>query len=273
LISQVAHFAEVHDADHLARHNHKVAGVGIGVEKAIFQDFLDDHASRVHGYLAALVAGIFHRRHVVDLDTLDAFEHEYARGGVFPIYVRNVEERLSGEVGPEAIRVPPFQAIVQLVVQRVDKVVSHGHEVKHLPVRRPLGGWRERLQDFEVSRNGWLDVRPLHFDNHLAAIGQCGSMHLAQRSCSEWFGGDRCEDFLGRVSELLGDHVSDGLPGHGRHRILQLAQFGHVGRGQQIRASGENLAELHKSRSQFFQRLPEMHRRILLSHWRSRLPA
>ena len=91
-ISQGSHFAEVHDADHLTRHNHEVAGVDICVEKAIFQNFLDYHASSVYGHLVTIVAGLFHGRDIVDLDTADALEHEY-RGVVYSQYTRGTWRR------------------------------------------------------------------------------------------------------------------------------------------------------------------------------------
>lgn len=204
------------------------------MEIAVLQNFFENHVRGVDSHLTAIVTGFFQGRDVVDLDATDALEHEHARGGVFPIHMRHMKERLTGEVGPEAVRIPPFQAIVQLVVQRVGEIVGFGDEVMELPFGRALSGGCKRLQDFNVSRNRWLDVWLLHFDDHLGAIGQCGSVHLTQRGCSERFGVDRCKNLLWRASQFLSDYVSDVLPGHGRHCIMQFAELDYIGPEQQV---------------------------------------
>ncbi len=86
--------------------------MGVGVEEAVFQHFLDDQARGVEGDARAVEAGGVEGGQVVDLDAAQPLLHHQAAGGVLPVDARDAQVCLIGEVLAEAVGVAPFAAVV-----------------------------------------------------------------------------------------------------------------------------------------------------------------
>jgi hypothetical protein len=52
---QITDHAKIHCTDDFAGHHYKVAGVGVGVEEAVFQHLFDDDAGAMQGHPLALL--------------------------------------------------------------------------------------------------------------------------------------------------------------------------------------------------------------------------
>ncbi|MBK7908607.1 MAG: hypothetical protein IPJ78_18925 [Gemmatimonadetes bacterium] len=74
------------------------------------------------------------------------------------------------------------------------------------------------------------------------------AMHLAERGRGDGHGVDRREHLLRLHVVRRGDLRADGVPRDRRHLVGELAERREVGLGDEVRARGEDLRELHEGR-------------------------
>ena len=113
-VVQVTNRAEVYQADDVTGQDYQIPWVGIGMEVAVFQNFLDDKASGVHGDLVAIVAFVIQTLDVIGLDAGYSLLDEHAPGGIAPVNLWHIDEAFLSEIATETIGVAPFAAVVEL---------------------------------------------------------------------------------------------------------------------------------------------------------------
>ncbi len=192
---QKADRAEVDQADDFAGQDEHVAGVGVGVEEAVVQHFLDDEARGVHGDAVAVEAGGVEGGQIVDLDAAQPLLHHQAARRKFPVDARHVDVLFVREVLAEAVGVAPLAAIVQLFAQGVGELLGHFHRVERHEAGQPLAHQvGDVAEDVEVGVDQALDARPLDFDHHVRAVGQQRRVDLGQRGRGDGRGVEGGED-------------------------------------------------------------------------------
>ena len=96
---------------------------------------------------------------------------------------------------------------------------------------------------------------PLHLDHDALPVLQHGAVHLADRPRGERLRLDRREDVLPRHAQLLLHHLDHLGLGERRDLILKRRQLRDALRRNQVRARGEDLAELGERRAELLERL------------------
>ncbi len=118
---------------------------------------------------------------------------------------------------------------------------------------QPLDQARDRVENPRVVVDGLDDVRAQDLHRHLAPVRQLGEVHLRDRRARHAGQVEGAEDL--RVGLAVGalerlDHL---LRGEGRDRVLQLRELvGDVG-GDEVRADGHELPELHEDGAQLLE--------------------
>jgi len=130
----------------------------------------------------AVVAHRVQSLDIVNLDAADALQYQHAASGIVPVYLWNVEVAFAGKVGAEAVGVAPLTAVIQFGPHSGGKVLRYlWHVVEFAQRGTCLKQTGQVEEDFQIGFNSRLNVWPLHFDDHIRAIRQCGSVHLGQR--------------------------------------------------------------------------------------------
>ena len=102
----------------------------IGVVEAVREDHLEIHAAPAPGEFDAVRAGCFERRAVADLNPLEAFHGENARGGALRDHGREVHGGIALEVLREAFEVAPLVGEVELAQERLLEVARRGDRLR-----------------------------------------------------------------------------------------------------------------------------------------------
>jgi hypothetical protein len=94
---------------------------------------------------------------------------------------------LAGEILEKALGVAGLAAIVQFGTKRRGEFFGQaGRVIKTSPGETFVGQAGQAAHDGEIGFDGLLDVRPLHFDDDLGAVGQQGGINLGQRGRGDW---------------------------------------------------------------------------------------
>ena len=119
------------------------------------------------------------------------------------------------------------------------------------------------MQHFQIATDHGAHSRAQHLNDYLAAVGQCGHMHLRNGCSRQWLLFEAAEEFVAGFAEAALDGGARFTPGKRRHPVLQLRQLVGNVRRQQIAPRRQSLAELHEDGSQFLQRQTQLHRAIV----------
>ena len=94
------------------------------MEEAVFEDHLEDDASRLFGQLAAIDARLGQTVQIVDLEAVDALERQYPGRACLPEDTRDVDVGIGGEVGSEAFSASAFFDVVEFGAQRLSELLG-----------------------------------------------------------------------------------------------------------------------------------------------------
>ena len=91
----------------------EVARMRVSVEEAVLKDLLQVGLKEPLGDRGAIDSSGGDGVIVSDLDCKDIFQGQHPPGGIVPVDPGDVEVRLPGKVGPEAVSVAPLAAVIQ----------------------------------------------------------------------------------------------------------------------------------------------------------------
>ena len=249
-----ADHAQVEQPDPAVGPEH-VPRVRVGVEEAVLEDLLVVGLHQLAGRLGALGAlrRLEQRHAAYDL----VHDQQPARGDLaMTSRDGDAAVALNDLVHPDDVA--RLLAEVELVAQRARHLFGQRGKVDDpVQLSRAPGLADDHLEQREVRLHHLLGLGALDFDHHGMPIGHPGPVHLSDRPGGERLRVDIGEDVLPRHGELALHHPHDVGLGHRRDVRLQRGEFGHVLRGDQVRACGEDLAELAERRPELFERLPQ----------------
>ena len=120
---------------------------------------------------------------------------------------------------------------------------------------------RRTLQKDNVLLHHVVNVGTLNFYDHVLARRQNGAMYLGDRRRAQNFFGDRGKKLLPRPFIFPFQDGNHSLEGHRPDVRLQSRQGVAIFLRQKIGTHAHDLAQLHKSRPQILQNLPNLLRR------------
>ncbi len=165
---QIAHHAKIQKAHALIRHDLYIAGVRVGVEKAV-REYLLHHQIRDGPAQLARVQS--RRLDFLDprrLDAVDIFHHQNARRREVAEQGGKINRWLLPELPGEPFQIPGFTCEIQLPLQRPRQFVHQRHRTPQAPLRLVrLRQHCQAAQNGQVIANRVLNARTLHLDNHI----------------------------------------------------------------------------------------------------------
>ena len=227
----------------------------VGVEEALAQDLLVVRLEQLAcRFLASWPFGRF-----ADRDALDLLHDEQAGARELAVHGRAPSSREYGSSTPRIRSM--FSASCRKSSSRlsdVGEVLDDRGNVDELPERRPVGRLLcEQLQQAEVPVDVRRGVRALHLHDHPVAALERRPVHLADRAGRERGRVDLLEDVLPGDAELLLHHGDDLCLRQRRDLLLERRELlDDLGR-EQVRARGEDLAELGERRPELLERVPQ----------------
>lgn len=106
-VADVAHHAEVDDAEASVCFYEKVAGMRVGMEETVLEHHLQQDAAGLPGQRPGVDPRLAQRGGVIDFDATDTLQCQDPGCGGLPEDLRNVDPDVAREVRGEAFRVPP----------------------------------------------------------------------------------------------------------------------------------------------------------------------
>jgi hypothetical protein len=109
-----------------------------------------------------------------------------------------------------------------------------------------------------MSMSVWICCSiPAHLDHNGLAAGQPSPVNLGDGGGGQRGPGKFRKKLRDGMAQFPNDLRLDGLGGHRRNLVLQLAQFGDILPGQDVGPGRQQLAELDKGRPEFLQGEPQ----------------
>ena len=228
----------------MAVHEQEVAGVGVGVEKAVVQDLfeigVDEEPGGVVGHVGIGVA-----QGAGQVLALQPVEDEHAPGGEVAVHGGDDDGVVAHEVPGEALDVVGLAAVVELLQHRGLQRVGDGGQAGHLSAQQPVDQEKDAAGVPQLRGHDLRHPRVLDLHGHGAAVVAHGAMHLGQRG-GRGRGGVEGGERLLRTADVLFHDAAHGGGGRGRDPVLQPRQLLHVDGRQQVGASGRELTELEE---------------------------
>ena len=195
----------------------------------------------------------------VELAAVDPLEHEQPLGHVGPDHLRHDEIVVVLELRGDQLGVVGLLDEVELGAEVDLELVRERARLQQLG---GLGALLEELDgradEGEVDVDLLDDARPAHLDHHLSAVREQRRVDLRDRG-----GGQRLRVELDdRVADVFPHDPLDLREGEGRHLVHQLRELVDVDVREQVRARGEQLAELEEGRAELLEGLAELDRAL-----------
>ena len=123
---------------------------------------------------------------VGELHAVEVLERQHARARVRPVDLRHRDVRMTGEVLVEAVGVPRFEPVVELLPDRARELVDDLVRVDEVErANALLRELRRLVHQREVGLDLPRRVRPLHLDDDAPAVRQRRAVHLPDRRRGE----------------------------------------------------------------------------------------
>ena len=254
---QAAHHAKV-DVDDLPVAHQHVARMRIGMEKAEIQHLCGIVIQDLLADLLQVVSCSAQLLEIVDGDAVDVLHDQDVLAAQLRIHLRTRDEGHILVQQRELLQVGRFALEIRFLEKRCPQFLDHIAQVEHLPVfDEPRRLPSHDTHDVDILRHGGAHAWPLDLHRHHAAVGKTRLVHLRQGSASERLGVDLGEDLFAFVTV---DRV------HGRKHLierkrlrpcLQLLQLIAISLGQDLRAGGKRLPDLHEAGAQTLQHAAE----------------
>ena len=149
----------------------------------------------------------------------------------------------------ELLGVPRLDAVVELLPDRARELVDDGDGVDELERADALASESgELVHELEVGLDLTRRVRPLHLDDDPAPVRKRRTVHLSDRGGCDRRLLEVDVELLEGEPELVLDDLSGLLEREGRDRVLERLQLEDDVRRDDVRAGGEELAELDERR-------------------------
>ncbi len=241
--------AVVDKADHVLRQDKDIAGVGVPMKQAVYQNLLKDGVGAVRGDSLKVVAVIAQSVEVRHLDAVHIFQGQDRFSAIIRIGLRNVDRGRLEKVFPKPVDGVPFAVEVHLPFNGAAKFLHQSQGIEDCgALQVAFDQIGQALQNIDVRFDDLDYIRSSYLDDHLFTAVQSAAMDL-----SDGGGSQRSEGELGiqgfhRPAEFSLDCLSDGGGRHHRHLVLQTAQLSGVFYRQNVGTGGKQLAEFDKSR-------------------------
>src|SRR5215212_2499762 len=220
----------------------------IAVEEAILEGHLEDGFRPYRGHVSALGRGQQEGVDVVEAGPLDELHREHPFRGELSIDSRDPYWGLD-EVSGKAAGVFGLGLVVELAP---DHALELREELRHVdkdPVPKPRVYQRRKVpHEPEIRLDPLRRLRPLHLDRHDLPVAEPRPVHLPDARRPELYRVELDKKFLDRNPELSLDDRLRYLQGDGRRRVLELLELEENTLGDDIRAGGQVLANLHERR-------------------------
>ena len=246
---EMPHDAEIDRHQGAVGRDEDIAGVHVGMEKAVPEHLVEETARRRFGDFLDVMPGRLEPGDVVDPHPIDPFDDEHRRGGVFEIDPGNMDAGVFGHVVGKLAGGGGLQSQVELDVRNAGELVDRGDELQPPQVRRqPFEDARQRIEKGGVGLHAPADPGAKKFHRHLSPVGQFAVMHLGD--------GGRGDRHLVKPAEGLFDRRA-GFPDYlapcnsrpeSRKPVLKKAQRKRHVRADQIGPCRQRLTEFDETR-------------------------
>ena len=200
-VIEVADDTEVQEDQLAVGVDHQVAGMNIAMEEPVLQSRLHPGTHPPLQQLREVEPCGPQAVGVIDAVAVDPLHGEDTRGGVSPLNLRHPNPAVGPkgrEVLGEALHRLSLENEVELVREGGLEILDDRDRVGHATLRRgPLERPSRKGEDLQVGGKTNANARPLHLDDHVAAVAQRCRMHLRQRR--------RCQRFVVEGRERLAD--------------------------------------------------------------------
>src|SRR6185437_8424666 len=151
------------------------------------------------------------------------------------------------EVGADALGVFTFLAEVHLVTDSAREFREYGAQPEHVRIgEEALRAPKDEVGRLDVGRDGSFDAWTQHLHHDVDAEIAC-AMDLAKRCGGERNAMPVGEDIGCRTPIAFENYLLYLLDRNGRNAVGQRADSAQIGLGQEIRAAGEDLADLYEA--------------------------
>mmetsp|Transcript_51231 Transcript_51231/g.153912 ORF Transcript_51231/g.153912 Transcript_51231/m.153912 type:complete len:249 (-) Transcript_51231:1217-1963(-) len=234
---QFSYHTPIKDAEAAIRCAKKVTGVRVTVQRSCLQHHSQvcihrDTAQDRHIILRALVEPLPH----------DPLRRENFDGGALLHYRRRVHNAGQGrslDALEEFLRVPRLGDVIQLVDETSTPLVDHAHQIR-VEVERALQYRHDLPDEVHVERDAVHDVRTLHLDGNLPAVGfERGLVDLPQTRRGDGLRTEVRKYLTDGLPQLLLDDELRLGGGESGDVVLKGFETPHVRRAQQVRPDGE----------------------------------
>ena len=248
-LGQRAHHAHIQPDDFAVAHA-QVAGVRIGVKKAVLHDLPNVVIRQLRADFRRVVAARQQRLAVVDGDAVDALHHQYMRRGPFAVENRGGDERHVRVEGAEALKVGRLGQKIHFLLRDDPHLIQHLIEVDQTAGGGVFEHLAGALEQQDIPVHHVVDAVALHLDDDAFAAAKHGGVRLRDGGAAQCLLVKGGKDLAERAAIRAFHNGNDLLVGHRRDAAAQLFERLAVFLGQNIRAHGENLAELDERRPQ-----------------------
>src|SRR5262249_11240896 len=195
---------------------------------------------------------------VRELGALEQLERKHPLPRIRPVDPRDLDLGIAREVAAEDLGVARLGPVVELRADRPRELVDDLFRVDEVERAYPLLGKTGGLVE---QRDVRLDlarrVRPLHLDRNALAVGQQRVVDLADRGSGCRSLVELEEGLLDRQAELFADDSLDLSERNWPDVVLELLQLDDDVGWDDVRARGEELAELDEGRAELLEHLAQ----------------
>src|SRR5690606_764951 len=182
--------------------------------------------------------------------------HQHAVGRELPIDGGDDHVAVAGEVGGEAVDVAALGGEVQLVQHGLGQLGDQGARAIAGDLGAGLFGAADQFGDqAQVGLDARAHAGAADLDHHLGPVVQGGAVHLGDGGGGQRRRVETGEDLFRRPAQGGFDLGPQRLEVEGRSSALELFELGDPVGGQQVRAGGQDLAQLDEGGAQRLQRL------------------
>ena len=192
-----------------------------------------------------------------DGNAFDVVHDHHVFGAQVGVWLRAVHVFVVLAESFEFRQISRFDHEVGFGFEGVPQFFDHAGEIDHLGAGHGFGGYScDGAHDGHILCHGFAHARALHFDGHIFSGSEFRTMHLREACRSERCGVDMVEDFAGRASVFVFQHLQDGAVRHGVGVGAQFGEFVAERLGQDFGAHGQDLSDFHESWAKRFEHEP-----------------
>ena len=254
--ADMADQAEVEQRQPIARQAEQVAGVRIAMKAAVDQHHVEHQRRAEVGNGGGIDPGGAQAVPVARRQAGDIVHHQHGFAAVAPVDGRNDDRRIVGKVGAQAIGIAAFIGEVQLLQHRVQQLPDQrlGLEAAGF-LAAGLHDAGEMGDEPQVGLHRLANAGSAYLHDDVGAVLQSGAMHLRHRGRGERDRIEAGKGGFGGLAQRVLQPRAQRFERQGGGAAVQGRKFGHPMFGQQVRAGGEDLPELHIGGAQRFERL------------------